>query len=236
LIENDDWGNRAKKGFLASGIDPADRRGHKNYYIDLLQKIALEEVLELRGDEIVLDFGCGSGRFSYWIAPRVKKVVGLEITPTMIEVAEENRTAKNVEFMVYDSVHFPVFPYPFDLILSVGVLQIMKGELLKSTLSSLAQYLKKDGMFYLIEQVSDNPKVGRPKVEEYLQAFKESKLECLQHYPIRNGRWWMLYLIRYGVIPKSWFCQIAQYELEKSRREKGFIRSYKDFLFLLRKE
>jgi SAM-dependent methyltransferase len=236
LIENVDWGKRAQKGFLASGIDPADRRGHKNYYIDLLQKIALEKVLELKGDEIVLDFGCGSGRFSYWIAPRVKKIVGLEITPEMIELAEKNRTAQNVEFMVYDGLHFPVFPYPFDLILSVGVLQIMKGELLKSTLSSLAQYLKKDGMFYLIEQVSDNPKVGRPKVEEYFQAFKESKLECLQHYPIRNGRWWMLYPIWYGGIPKSWFCQIAQYELEKRRREKGFIRSYKDFLFLLRKE
>jgi ubiquinone/menaquinone biosynthesis C-methylase UbiE len=166
----------------------------------------------------------------------VKKIVGLEITPEMIELAEKNRTAQNVEFMVYDGLHFPVFPYPFDLILSVGVLQIMKGELLKSTLSSLAQYLKKDGMFYLIEQVSDNPKVGRPKVEEYFQAFKESKLECLQHYSIRKGHWWMLYLIRYGGIPKSWFCQIAQYELEKRRREKGFIRSYKDFLFLLRKE
>ncbi len=40
---------------------------------------------------------------------------------------------------------FLSFPNPFDLILSVGVLQIMKGELLKNTLSSLAQYLKKDG-------------------------------------------------------------------------------------------
>ena len=236
MIENGDWGKRAQKGFLASGIDPADRRGHKNYYIDLLQKMALEEVMELKGDEVVLDFGCGSGRIAYWIAPKVKKVVGLEITPEMIDLAEKNRTAQNVEFVVYDGVHFPAFPNPFDLILSVGVLQVMKGELLKSTLSSMVHYLKKDGRLYLIEQASDNPKVKRPKVEEYLQTFKESKLECLQHYSIRKGRWWMLYLIRYGVIPKSWFCQIAQYELEKRRREKGFIRSYKDFLFLLRKE
>jgi SAM-dependent methyltransferase len=236
LIENVDWGKRAQKGFLASGIDPADRRGHKNYYIDLLQEMALEEVLELKGDELVLDFGCGSGRFSYWIAPRVKKVVGLEITPTMIEVAEENRTAKNVEFMIYDSVHFPVFPYPFDLILSVGVLQIMKGELLKNTLSGLAQCLKKDGKLYLIEQASDSPKIDRPDIKEYIDVFKESKLECLQYYPIRKGRWWLLYLIRYGVIPKGLFRQIAFYELEKRRKEKGFIRSYKDFLFLLRKE
>jgi SAM-dependent methyltransferase len=236
LIENVDWGNRAKKGFLASGIDPADRRGHKNYYIDLLQKTALEEVLELKGNEIVLDFGCGSGRFSYWIAPRVKKVVGLEITPEMIELAEKNRTAQNIEFMVYDGLHFPVFPNPFDLILSVGVLQIMKGELLKNTLSGLAQCLKKDRKLYLIEQASDHPKMDRPNIKEYLDAFRELNLECLQYYPIRKGRWWMLYLIRYGVIPKGWFRQIAFYELEKRRREKGYIRFYKDFLFLLRKE
>jgi SAM-dependent methyltransferase len=235
LIENVDWGKRAQKGFLASGIDPADRRSHKNYYIDLLQKMALEEVLELKGDELVLDFGCGSGRFSYWIAPKVKKVVGLEITPAMIDLAEKNRTVDNVEFMLYDEAHFPVFPYPFDLILSVWVLQYMEMERLKRTLSSLAQYFKKDGMFYLIEQVSNNPKVGRPKVEEYLQAFKESKLECLQYYPIRNGRWWMLYLIRYGVIPKRWFHRIAFWELIKNRKTEKNIPYYKDYLFLIKR-
>ncbi|MCJ7785174.1 MAG: hypothetical protein MUP41_14670, partial [Desulfobacterales bacterium] len=94
----------------------------------------------------------------------------------------------------------------------------------------------KDGRFYLIEQVSDNTKMDRPNIKEYLDAFKESNLECLQYYPIRKGRWWMLYLIRYGVIPKGWFRQISHYELEKRRKEDGFIHFYKDFLFLLRKE
>ena len=230
-----DWGQRAKKGFLASGIDPADQKGHKNYYIDLLQKVALEEVLELRGNEIALDFGCGSGRFSYWIAPRGKKVVGLEITPEMIELAEANRTVENVEFVVYDGVHFPVIPYSFDLVLSVGVLQTMKGELLKQTLCSLTEYLKKDGRLYLIEQASDNPKAGRPTVEQYLQAFKESRLGCVKHYPIRNGRWWLLYLIRYGMIPKRWFHRIAFWELMKNRKAKGNISYYKDYLFLIRR-
>jgi hypothetical protein len=154
----------------------------------------------------------------------------------MIDLAEKNRVAENVEFMVYDGVRFPVVPYPFDLILSVGVLQTMKEELLKRTLSGLAQYLKKDGRFYLIEQASDNPKVERPEVEQYLQAFKESKLECLRYYPIRSGRWWLLYLIRYGLIPKNWFSRIAHDELLKRRGEGGRIHVYKDFLFLLKKE
>ena len=235
LTDSVDWRSRAQRGFLASGIDPADRKGHKNYYIDLLQKMALEEVLELKGDEIALDFGCGSGRISYWIAPRVKRVVGLEITPEMIELAERYRTAENVEFKVYDGVHFPSLPYSFDLILSVGVLQIMKGELLKSVLFNLAQYLKKDGRFYLIEQASDNPKAGRPTVEEYLQAFKESRLECVKNYPIRDGRWWLLYLIRYGMIPRGWFRRISLWELMKNRRAVGNISYYKDYLFLIRK-
>jgi SAM-dependent methyltransferase len=232
LVEKVNWGKQALKGFLASGIDPADRRGLKNYYIDLLQKMALEEVLELRGDEVVLDFGCGSGRIAYWIAPRVKKVVGLEGTLEMIQLAERNRTADNVEFILYDGVHFPVLPYEVDLILSVGVLQYMEGEILKRTVSELARYLKSGGRFYLVEQASDNPEVERPRVEDYLQAFKDSKLDCLQYYPIRKGRWWMLYLIRYGIIPRGWFPFIAHYEIKKRRKEKSRIIFYKDYLFV----
>lgn len=235
MSENVDWGKRAQGGFLRSGIDLADQKGHKNHYIDLLQKMALKEVLEFGGDEIVLDFGCGSGRMAHWIAPKVRKVIGLEGTPEMIQLAERNRETDNVEFMVYDGVNFPLLSYSLDMILSVGVLQYMEREALKRTVSELTKYLKKDGRFYLIEQVSDNPKVDRPSLNEYLDAFGSSKMECLQCYPIRNGRWWMLYLIRYGVIPEGWFGQIAHDELEKRRREKGFVRYYKDFLFVLRK-
>jgi SAM-dependent methyltransferase len=236
LTGNVDWGSRAEKGVLASGIDPADQRGHKNYYIDLLQKMALEEVLELRGDEIVLDFGCGSGRMAYWIAPKLKRVIGLEVTREMIQLAEKNRTSANVEFMLYDGVHFPAFSYTFDLVLSVGVLQLMKGEILRKTVSELAQYLRIGGKFYLVEQVSDNPRVSRPRVEDYLQAFKDSKLECLLYYPIRNGRWWLLYLIRYGIISKKFFPAIARKEILRRRGDKQIISYYQDYLFLLQRK
>ena len=235
MVETINWGERAEKGFLASGIDPADRRGLKNYYIDLLHKIALEEVLGLRGNEVVLDFGCGRGRIAYWIAPKVKRVVGLEVTPEMIDLAERHRIAKNVEFMVYDGACFPMIPDPFDVIFSLGVLQHMEREKLKKIVSELVRCLKKDGKLYLIEQASDNPKVRRPEVEEYLQAFKESKLECLQYYPIRDGRWWLLYLIRYGMIPRGLLSIIAKREVLFRKRERKTISYYQDYLFVLRK-
>ena len=235
MSETEDWGRRAQRGFLASGIDPGDRRGHKNYYIDCLQKMALKEVLELKGDEIVLDFGCGSGRISYWVAPQVRRVFGLEVTSEMIQLAEQNRTSKNVEFVLYDGTHFPVLPSPVDLVISVGVLQIMRGESLKRTVTQLAQYLQPGGKMVLIEQVSDNPRADRPAAIEYLQAFKESQLECLHYYPIRRGRRGLLYLVRYGLIPRGWFSQMARGELKKSRRTRGRIPYYMDFLFATKK-
>ena len=233
--ERVDWGERAHRGFLASGIDPADRRGHKNRYIDLLQKMALEEVLELKGDEAVLDFGCGSGRISYWIAPRVKNVVGLEVTPEMIDLARQNREAENVEFMLYDGNHFPVMPHPFDLVLSVGVLQIMEGEALTKVILALSRYLKPGGRFLMIEQVSDNPKIKRPSAGEYLGAFKESGLECLRYYPIRKGRWWLLYLIRYGWVFDRTLPRIARWEMKKRRKGEKPSSYYWDGLFLAKK-
>ncbi|MEI9476336.1 MAG: class I SAM-dependent methyltransferase [Deltaproteobacteria bacterium] len=233
--EKVDWGKRAHTGFLASGIDPADRKGRKNRYIDLLQKMALEEVLELKGDEAVLDFGCGSGRISYWIASRVKKVVGLEVTPEMIDLAKQNRDAENVEFMLYDGIHFPVMPHTFDLVLSVGVLQIMEGENLTKVILALSHYLKSGGRFLMIEQVSDNPGIKRPSVNEYLHAFKESGLDCLQYYPIRKGRWWLLYLIRYGLISERYLSRIALWEMKKRRKGEKHISYYWDGLFLTKK-
>jgi len=230
-----DWGKQAKKGFLASGIDPADRKGYKNNYIDLLQKMALEEVLKLKGDETVLDFGCGSGRVSYWIAPKVKKVVGLETTREMIDLAKNSQKAGIVELKLYDGVQFPIFQVSFDLILSIGVLQYMKGERLKRTVAELTRYLKPQGKICLLEQVSDNPRIDRPGTKEYLHAFEESKLKCRLYYPIREGRWWLLYMIRYGLIPQRCFPQIAAYEIRKRKNPKGSIQYYEDFLFLLEK-
>jgi SAM-dependent methyltransferase len=235
LIDARGGDKRAERGFLGSGIDPGDRKGHKNNYIDLLQKMALNEVLELKGDELVLDFGCGSGRIAYWIAPKVREVVGVEVSPEMIDLAERNRTAINVDFVLYDGVRFPVFPYPFDLIFSVGVLQIIRSELLISTLSSLAQCLKKDGALYIIEHVSDSPKAGRRSLKEYLDAFCSSGIKCLRHYPIRKGRWWFLYLIRYGLVPHKWFSKIASWEMNKNRKREDKITHYRDYLFLLKR-
>ena len=231
----EDWGERAERGFLASGIDPGDQKGCKNHYIDLLQKKALEEMLNLKGDEVVLDFGCGSGRISYWIAPRVRKVLGLEVTPEMLSLAEKHRSAQNVEFVLYDGDRFPSLSSMVDLVLSVGVLQIFRKEALTDKVSGLCSFLRPGGRMLLIEQVSDDPKVNRPCLNEYLLSFREAGLSIVQSYPIREGRWWPLYLIRYGIIPNRFLGRIAGYELRRLRHGGGSFTYYRDYLFALMK-
>jgi SAM-dependent methyltransferase len=220
---------------MAAGIDPGDRLGRKNAYIDLLQRTALEEVLDLQGGETVLDFGCGSGRLSYWLAPKVKKVVGLEVTPEMIRLAEANRMTPNVEFLLYDGIHFPAFREPFDLVLSVGVLQEMRGEALRKILLDLAGPLGPAGRLCLIEQISDHPGVDRPAVGEYLEAFRKTDLEPVRDYSIRSGRGLLLYFIRYGLVPPSLLPALARREIRRTRDRREAVHYYRDHLFLVRR-
>ena len=85
----------------------------------------------------------------------------------------------------------------------------------------------------VIEQASDNPRAGRPRVQDYLEAFEGLRLFCLRQYPIRRGRWWLLYFIRYGLIPPAFFPIIAKHEILHLRSRKGPISYYEDYLFVL---
>ena len=61
--DGETWEMRAEKGKLPAVIDPDDLKGRKNLYIDILQKLAVKKALGEDKAKIIIDFGCGSGRF-----------------------------------------------------------------------------------------------------------------------------------------------------------------------------
>ena len=70
-----DW-DKAAPGFF--------KRTHKEDYNDaLLSKLILDE------NDTVLDVGCGEGSVTIPIAKRVKKVIGIDSSPKMIEYLEK---------------------------------------------------------------------------------------------------------------------------------------------------
>src|ERR1035437_2353187 len=67
------------------------------------EKVFKEKLLELSGkDKIVLDAGCGDGRFTVQIAPYFKKVIGNDTSDLMLKAAiklQDEKGIKNVEFI-----------------------------------------------------------------------------------------------------------------------------------------
>ncbi|WP_340820574.1 methyltransferase domain-containing protein [Methanolobus sp. WCC4] len=97
------------------------------------------EELELRGDEHILDLGCGNGLLTAKLAERVPdgRVVGVDSSASMLKQAEEHR-AENMEFMLMD-METMVLEEKFDVVFSNAALHWVKdhSHLLKTIYENL---------------------------------------------------------------------------------------------------
>ena len=99
--------------------------------------------LELRGDEAILDLGCGDGVLTAQLADRVPqgRVLGVDGSPGMIETA--SRLARpNLQFQLLD-INALGFEDEFDLVFSNAALHWVKDH--ARLLSNVARSLKAGG-------------------------------------------------------------------------------------------
>ena len=81
--------------------------GATSRWRDPVQKASLA-ALDLTGDDLLLDVGCGTGAASRAAGPVAKFVVGVDLAPEMIRRATELATGvENVRFLVADSEQLP---------------------------------------------------------------------------------------------------------------------------------
>ena len=79
------------------------------------------EAANLRGDERVLDAGCGAGHTAATFAPHVSEVVALDFTASMLRQAEmlaEERGLANISTRLGDVESLPMVDATFDLVVS----------------------------------------------------------------------------------------------------------------------
>jgi SAM-dependent methyltransferase len=226
------WEQVAASGRMAAVLDPADRRGHKNLYIDLIQRLALEEVLRIDG-AVVLDFGCGSGRFLPMAISRAKYVVGLDISEKLLQYAREAAVPGRAEVVHFDGRTLPFPPEHFDVVLSVGTLQCLTDDAhFTDMIGQLVAAVKPGGRIYLLEQGRLRPNAWQRRSEEYVEAFTRRGCSCVRCYPVRTGRSLMLYAIRYGLVPRRFLPALARHELRTVRNGRPSPwATYQDFLF-----
>ncbi len=99
--------------------------------------------LALRGDEIILDLGCGDGKVTAEIARRVPRgrVVGADSSAEMIRFAQSHAGA-NLSFEVHDAAHL-AFDGVFDIAFSNAALHWVPDQ--PAVLAGVARALKPGG-------------------------------------------------------------------------------------------
>lgn len=98
----------------------------KGYYYDLVEKNTIITALNLQKKDIVLDVGCGTGRFTREISRKCKKVYGIDFSPKSIEVLNnkmQEEGIKNIETYVCDITKPLPIKEKVDKIVSVQVIQ-----------------------------------------------------------------------------------------------------------------
>jgi len=150
-----------------------------------------ETIIDMKNKRI-LDFGCGTGYNSYFIAKRQspKIVVGIDILEECISYCKDNYSAKNTAFHVQDClVHNPELVI-FDVVISCEVIEHVADQ--KLFLDVLAKYLRPGGIAFIStpnralfslskEKSFLNPTHIR---ELFFKEFSRLLNECFSEYTI----------------------------------------------------
>jgi SAM-dependent methyltransferase len=230
--DGETWQRRAEKGKLPAVIDPGDLKGRKNFYIDMLQKMVIKKALGTGKRKFVIDFGCGSGRFSKILADSCEFLMGLEITEEMLHLAKEENPFANNALILFDGLRLPAKDKTADAIICVNVLQYITDDSeLDRVLSELHRSLKTGGRLICIEQGTKNKKRWQRHPKTYLRFFNQNSLKRVANYPIRKGHFLLLYPIYFGLIPRWAFRAIAGFELFLRRILWHSFWDYQDHFF-----
>jgi len=97
---------------------------------------------EIQG-KLVLDAGCGNGRYSYWAAKYGGKVFGVDIGDGVESAAQNTGGLANVQIIQGDIFSLPFRDNTFDVIFAIGVL-MHTGDARKAT-ASLVRKLRVGG-------------------------------------------------------------------------------------------
>jgi SAM-dependent methyltransferase len=104
--------------------------------------------LELRGDAVVAEYGCGVGRLTQWLAQRFRRVVAFDISEPHLEAARKRlseRGAANVDFVLVRKKADLKALSGIDLFYSMIVLQHNPPPMMVEILSSVFTALRAGG-------------------------------------------------------------------------------------------
>jgi SAM-dependent methyltransferase len=189
------WSELATLDGYAAVLDPADRKGVKNRFIDRVHKHALTRALSPIHGQRVLDFGCGTGRLSEWLVKQGATVDGVDATPEMVRRARE--AVPVATFHEIDGFALPFADDSHDAVVSVYVLQyyVADPDAMGALLAEFARVLRPGSRVVAIEQVTDSD-IGRGGTSAaYCERLAAAGYGNVAARPIRLGQSRVMYAI-----------------------------------------
>lgn len=182
--EGSSWDELATKTELAAVLDPEGSQ-RKNYYIHSLHLQILRKGLRRVHKGNILDFGCGTGRVSRWLASNGWNVLGLDISGGMIAKARElSMQTSGIAYQEFDGLNIPAGNSEFEAVITVYVLQyaVRNIDLLSSIAGELSRVLKPGGSVICIE-ITDNQLFTSDK---YIDVFNSAGFRLIHQEPVRQ--------------------------------------------------
>jgi malonyl-CoA O-methyltransferase len=128
----------------ASSYDADDNRTR-----DLDARVLRESDLAVNGRD-VLELGCGTAKNTVWLAERARRVVGLDFSRGMLEVARSRLATGNVELLEHDvQTPWPVSDSAFDLVVADLILEHV--EAVAPVFAEAARVLRPGGTMFMCE-------------------------------------------------------------------------------------
>ena len=130
---------------------------------DAYEKQFILPKLKLNQDKVILDIGCGIGRWAEAVADQCKEYYGVDFSSEMIAVAKENIKNENCHFYAMsavDAVSNPkIADRKYDIVIDVGVSMYINEEELVECYQGLKQLADRDTLFYFEESVGKKERI-----------------------------------------------------------------------------
>lgn len=108
----------------------------------------------------VLEYGCGTGSYAFFLVKHGAKVIGIDISEVGLDLAKARARDEGIEdivFLVMDAEKMQFEDNSFDLVCGTGILHHLH---LSKALSELARVLKPEGKAIFIEPMGHNPAIN----------------------------------------------------------------------------
>lgn len=127
------------KSYYEAHADEYFRATYSTHLPQLWEKLSTS----LRRGDRILDLGCGSGRDLRYFAQRVFRVIGIDYSPRLVELA---RAYSKQPVVVGDFSSLPFEDNSFDAVWSIGSLLHVPRSSISSVLSEVRRVLKDDAL------------------------------------------------------------------------------------------